>query len=329
VLLVEHLGHTANRPVLQRAYTPATEDHGDYPLTLEVRDESNAVIARATSTVHVASGSMGFGLNRSLLLVGDSWTSASEYPEDILNLGLSYGTPRITLIGSRGPGGAAGPSGVRHEGYSGWSALSFTTPREHDSTNRVPDSPFIFTDGAHGLPALNFQRYLDRVNRGDAPDFVVFALGINDVFNATDEAIDQTITKMFAAYDDLIEMVRRVNRNIRIGLILIPPPSASQDGFRGYTGTQRQTRWQFRRNQHRLVERMIETYGNHERDMLYLIPAYLNLDTVHGYPQHEERWNTRTIEVGSRVTNGTYPSVEGYKQYADSIYCWLRSFNGE
>src|SRR4051794_12719619 len=35
-------------------YTPQPSEVGDHPIMLEVRDESNAVIARARSTIHVA-----------------------------------------------------------------------------------------------------------------------------------------------------------------------------------------------------------------------------------------------------------------------------------
>lgn len=52
-------------------------------------------------------------------------------------------------------------------------------------------------------------------------------------------------------------MVRKVDAKTRIGLVPFVPPAGSQDAFGANYGCM-QTRWQYKRNQHRVVERLIE-----------------------------------------------------------------------
>lgn len=309
-------------------FTPAAEDVGDHPFLLEVRDESNSVIARNRSTLRVVPGDAGAGLDRALLMIGASWTEASVYPEHVLVLSKTAGNPKLRLIGSRGPGNQPATGEVRHEGYSGWTAQAFITlsgPLARSGYHKRPEtgSPFMYTT-EDGKPRLDFARYCREFNGGLPPDLVTIQLGPNDVFTATEETIEARIDAMFGYYDQLVGMVRTAGRETQIGIALTVPPAVSQDGFRNYRGAGRQTRWQYRRNQHRVVERMLERYGGREKENIFLIPTYLNLDTVHNYPRYTAAWNSRTAETGSRVNNGTHPSPEGYRQVGDSIYCWIK-----
>ena len=60
--------------------------------------------------------SPGKGKDMTLLIVGDSLTHASAYPNEIARLLALPGNPRWTMIGTHKPAGVA--AGVVHEGYS-------------------------------------------------------------------------------------------------------------------------------------------------------------------------------------------------------------------
>src|SRR6185295_9260039 len=111
---------------------------------------------------------------------------------------------------------------------------------------------------------LDFARYCGQFNAGRGPDAITIHLIANDVFTATDETIDDRVTKMIGFYDQLIEAFHSVRRATRVGVVLSTPPSRSQDGFRNYIGAGRQTRWQYRRNLHTALERMIQHYAGRE-----------------------------------------------------------------
>jgi len=182
-------------------YMPKANEAGDYPFMVEVRDDTNAVVARARSILRVAPASVGAERSVTLLAVGDSLTEASIYTQRLLELSDGPNGPALTLIGSRGPGNSPARGSNRHEGYSGWTAEAFATlvgPASRTGYFKGPEtgSPFVYVD-AGGKPRLDFSRYCQQFNGGKAPDFVTFGLGTNDIFYATDENIDTLLDSVF------------------------------------------------------------------------------------------------------------------------------------
>ncbi len=311
-------------------FTPGTQDGGDYPFELIVRDESNAIIARAHSILRVVPADRPVPDPVTLLLVGASLTEYSFYPQYLLDLDAADPSLELKLIGSRGGKDGVTPGPLRHEGYSGWTAEAFCTlsgPLSRQGVFKRPDtgSPFIYSDANGGQPRLDFARYCAEFNGGRGPDVITIHLIVNDVFRETDETIEARIDKMIGCFDELITEFHRVRADTRIGVILTEPSSRSQDGFRNYNRDGlRQTRWQVRRNMHRAWERLIEHYGE-GRSGVSLVPSYVNFDVQRGFPLYAAPVHARSSEKLTRVSNGVHPSEDGYRQYADSIYLWLKA----
>lgn len=303
-------------------FTPKPEDVGEHPFVLEVRNEQNELVARGESTLRVIPADAGDGKTISLLCIGDSLTHASVYPQRLLALCEKPGNPKLTLVGSHGPGGM--PGAVRHEGYGGWTAHRFAT--HYTGTARQGDyakrgSPFLYP-AADGKPALDFAAYCRDVNDGKFPDFVTIFLGPNDIFSYHDSNIDAGIRTMLDHYDALLRMIQTTSTT-HVGVMLPVPPAATQDAF-GANYATGQTRWQYKRNQHRLVERMVERYGARDAERVHLIPAYVNLDCLHNYPSETSPANAAAEIPLSRLNNGVHPSGPGYYQIADAVYAWLK-----
>jgi hypothetical protein len=310
-------------------FTPEAKDVGEYPMEIAVRDETNAVVARGRTTVRVVPFDKRFDGLTTLLLVGASLTEYSIYPQQLLDLDKRDGYMLLKLIGSRGPNDAPATGELRHEGYSGWTAEAFVTlngPLSRSGYHRRPEtgSPFVY-ETSPGRYELDFARYCKEFNGGQGPDAITIHLIPNDVFTATDETIESRVDKMLGYYDTLIKEFHRVRADTRIGVVMTAPPSRSQDGFRNYTGPGRQTRWQYRRNLHRALERVMQRYAGREAEHIYLVPVYVNFDTERHYPTRAASANARSSETVVRVNNGTHPSPEGYYQIADSIYCWIKA----
>lgn len=305
-------------------YIPAADDVGSYPLLIEVRDGQNQCIARASTRLEVVPANAGEGRAVSALLMGDSLTHASIYSRHLLELFAQPGNPRLTLIGSHHPEGQP-PENV-HEGYGGWTAQRFAThytgtARQGDAKKR--GSPFLYGDAANNRK-LDFARYLSDIGAAKPPEFVTIFLGPNDIFAATDETLEETIDTMLTHYDQLLAMVRAVSAETRLGVMLPVPPAATQDAF-GANYKTGQTRWQYKRNQHRLVERMLQHYGGRESEGIDLVPAQVNLDCVHNYPATPGKWNARTEVEGQRLNNGVHPAPSGYQQIGDTVYAWIKA----
>ncbi|MDC0937150.1 SGNH/GDSL hydrolase family protein, partial [Pirellulales bacterium] len=305
------------------AYTPSAEELGEYPLTVEVRDEANALVGRAQSTLRVSAPARS---PATLLMIGASFTEYSVYPRHVLDLSKREGAVRLLLIGSRGSGNMPPTDDLRHEGYSGWTAEAFATlsgplSRSGYHVRGATGSPFVY-ETEDGVKSLSFARYYSEFNDGEAPDLVTIQVGTNDVFRATDQTIDETIDQVFTHYDALIESIRAAGADTRVGVQMVTPPSTSQDGFRNYRGPGKQTRWQFRRNQHRLMERLLEHFGGRTAEHIFLIPSYINLDAANHFPTWSPERNARSPQKAPRVNNGTHPSEPGYQQIGDAVYSW-------
>ena len=148
-------------------------------------------------------------------------------------------------------------------------------------------------------------------------------LGPNDIFSANDETIEATIDDTLSHYDRLVQVVRQAAPQTRVAAMLPVPPAASQDAF-GANYAAGQTRWQYKRNQHRLVERMLASFAEREADGIYLVPTYINLDCQRNYP-FEPVQADAAGEAAHRQNNGVHPSAAGYRQIGDSLYAWLRA----
>jgi len=315
--------------------TPTARDVGDHPLTVTIRDAQGKTVESGRLTVHVASADAGSGRAIRLLIVGDSLTRATAYPNEIARLLSAPGNPRWTMLGTHRPAGAA--PGVAHEGYGGWTwerfACHWTAQADSNSKNRA--SPFVFA-AAGGKPTLDVARYFDSCCAGQRPDFVIFLLGINDCFSADPQslaAIDARIDAMFVQAETLIAAVQKAASEAELGICLTPPPNARESGFEAnYHG--RYHRWGWKRIQHRLVQRQLQRFGGRTpgaspakqpgdscrvaescrdcdsgAERVFVIPTELGLDPVDGYP----------------TNNGVHPNAAGYQQIGHAIFAWIKS----
>ena len=290
--------------------TPTPRDVGNHRLAVTVRNPQGKVIERGKTVLHVGPADAGAGKAIRLLIVGDSLTNATVYPNEVARLLSSPGNPAWTMLGTRRP--ASATPGVAHEGYGGWTWQTFATRymTEADGGKKSGSSPFVFA--AEGKsPALDLKRYFEQSCGGQRPDFVTIMLGINDCFSANPEdpaAIDARISDVFARARPLIAAFRQAVPEAQIGICLTTPPNARESGFEAnYHG--RYHRWGWKRIQHRLVQRQLDQFGGRQRDKIYVVPTELNLDPVDGYP----------------VNNGVHPNAAGYQQIGASIYAWLKS----
>lgn len=305
-------------------WTPTAEDLGRFGLTLRVLTPDNVVLAEGTTVINVHPADAGAGKPTTMLLVGDSLTNAAVYGGELLALCKEAGNPALQLIGSPGPGGRNSGEN-RHEGYGGWTAHGFVTmwgPETWNEEGRRTRSPFLYEK--EGKPALDFARYCEEYSGGKAPDVITIFLGCNDTFGATEATVEGAINTFLAGVETLIGEFHRVRPDTKIGIISLVPPAVSQDATGVITGCG-QTRWQYRRNQHRVLERSREVFGGREAESVFMIPAYVNLDCVHCYPSRMEPVNARCPEIlVSRQCNDVHPTAAGYKQIADTVYCWLK-----
>ncbi|MDA1050048.1 MAG: SGNH/GDSL hydrolase family protein [Planctomycetota bacterium] len=292
------------------AVTPVADARGDHAVTVRVTDADGKVLDTAKTILRIASPDAGQGSELRLLIVGDSLTHASAYPNELSRLFAQPGNPKLTMLGTHKPGGAA--EGVAHEGYGGWTWQRFVNQYEPnpDGTYRKRSSPFVYL-GDDGKPALDVTRYFAEECGGEPPDVVTFLLGINDCFSANPDdpqAIDARIDDVFKNADTLLAAFSKAAPEAKLAVCLTTPPNSRQEAFEA-NYQDRYTRWGWKRIQHHLVQRQLEHYSDREAERIFIVPTELNLDPVDGYP----------------ANNGVHPNETGYRQVAASIYAWLKA----
>ncbi len=289
--------------------TPTAKDVGFHALTVEVA-EGDKVIAKAKTKLRVVPAEAGTGKEIRVLIVGDSLTHATVYPNEVARLLSLPGNPKWEMIGTFRPAGAA--PGVGHEGYGGWTWVRFANHYEPapDGTYKKMSSPFVFM-GEDGKPVLDVARYFDEKCGGKRPDYVTFLLGINDCFGLKPDdpaAIDKGIDAMFTQAETLLAAFRKAAPQSDLSVCITTPPNSREEGFyANYQGNYH--RWGWKRIQHRLVERELAQFGGREKDHIFSVPTELNVDPVDGYPNN----------------NGVHPNAVGYQQIGASIYAWIKA----
>ncbi len=307
-------------------FTPAKEDVGTFDWSVKVIGDSG-VLAEGSMKVHVAPEDAGEGKDISILVVGDSLTNAGVYPARIFENFQAPGNPKLKMAGSNGPGYKPQPNGVAHEGWGGWCWDTFINrteaPKKENPKPYEIASRFINT--VDGKPALDFHNYFKLYNDGRTPDFITFQLGVNDVFAATDENLQQRITEILGYADILIAAARKDAPDAIIGVGLVTPGAKSQDAF-GKNYNCGQTRWQYKKNQHALNQAMLEKFSQYEDKKVVIIPTNINLDCENNYPTSVETVNFGNDAKITRQANGVHPAPAGYKQIGDTFYAWMKYY---
>jgi lysophospholipase L1-like esterase len=292
------------------AVTPTAADVGEHDLTITVTGPNGKPLQAASTKLRVVPANAGTKRDIRLLIVGDSLTHGTLYPNEIARLLSQPENPRWRMLGTHKPKSAA--KGVAHEGYGGWTWQRFVSQYEPnpDGTYRKRSSPFVYL-AENGKPQLDVERYLREECGGKHPDFVIFMLGINDCFSAPSDdvkAIDARVDAVFKQAGILLSAFRKAAPQSEFGICLTTPPNSRETAFQAnYKG--RYPRWGWKRIQHRLVQRQIKQFAKKEQAKVFVIPTQLNLDPTNGYPEN----------------NGVHPNAAGYKQIGTSIYAWLKS----
>ncbi|MBQ7651513.1 MAG: hypothetical protein IJS15_11175, partial [Victivallales bacterium] len=183
-----------------------------------------------------------------------------------------------------------------------------------------------FINTVDGKPQLDFLNYYKLYNDGRIPDFITFQLGVNDIFGATDETVQDRIVEILKQADILIAAARQSAPDAIIGVGLVTPGCKTQDGFGQNYGCHATTRWQYKKNQHALNQAMLEKFKDYPDKKLFIIPTSLNLDCENNFPTANVNVNHGNEAKISRQTNGVHPSPAGYKQMGDTYYAFMKYF---
>ena len=331
-------------------WTPDKEDAGAaFDLELSVINDYGKLLSGKCKVV-VAAEAVAPERNFTLSLLADSGVGC-RYPDHILKVMREYGFANYTPVGSHSKAGkTAGVGEAMHDGYGGFSWKCFLN-RWCYSVEELPDvqneaeAEQMRAIGVVDVPKSNAYRlrspllklvegkvvadlpgWLQKINGGNAPDYIVIELGGNDIFKARPEEIDEKVAQVMENASKLLAELRKVAPQALIGVTTCPL-GCGQDGF-GKNYDCMQSRYQYRRNAHRYNRELIELIRNLGDERIVIVPIHQAIDPVGSYVTVEIPAHARSSRSVIRFNNGLHPTLEGGYQLGDAIASWLMTREG-
>ena len=197
----------------------------------------------------------------------------------------------------------------------------------------VSDQNKLYKFGSGGLTLVDesitwefsFSKYMER--RGiSGLNAVTVLMGANDLQICPYEESARRIDAYMDYMAKFIWSVREYEKTLPI-VINLPVLGAEQHAWGKQLGC-RGTQKMYRFNILRAVKMLIETYGNREKEHIYLSPMYLNLDPEFGFPKEGYRVNNYVSDVAEHQSNWVHPNASGYCQMGDVLGGVLEKIRG-
>lgn len=271
---LDYNGSVGNQ--LEDRYTHTFTSAGTNNLTVGVYDKGELL---DTQTVSVIS-SNPITTNKRVLLIGDSTVNSNGTGEISRNIKNALGD-NITLLGTRGT------APYLHEGRGGWTAQRYNTNASYEDVV----NPF-YNPNTQGF---DLSYYLTQTGQ-QAPDIVIFQLGINDTFTTLN------IESVQANFDVLINSIKATNPSVKVALNITIPPNDSQNIFSAVYGLG-QTQWRYKYHNFDWVQAMIDYYSG----SVDLISTHISIDTT------------------SDFADGVHPNNTGYKKMSTQVIAYLNA----
>lgn len=322
-------------------FTPAKEDAGkEYRLVINAWNDEGRV-ACVTSVVEVAATPKDPARRVTLALFGDSLTNCG-FQNQILKVMQECGYTGYEPVGSR----ASITGGAKHDGYGGYTFNTFfnnyrvseeEVERIQDAAEReqlkalgVPvkivhawqrsllRSPLVKFE--NGQKIVDVKAWLEKVNGGAQPDYVLIELGVNSVFGYVGDAAALRDRLQKEVIPDAKNFIARLRQDMpdSVYLLCTQPVGTSQDGYAANYGSTynevqlRKTLFALNREYDAMVKEMNDP-------KVRLLPLGHSVDPYGGYIQSVEPINARSKVKRTRQVNAVHLSAEGGLQMGDTI----------
>lgn len=168
-----------------------------------------------------------------------------------------------------------------------------------------------------GKTSVDVQGWFDRINGGKAPDYILIALGGNEVWYQRPDAYQGNVDTEIRDAARLLDYLRAAAPKTRIAVLSSMGGSFDQDGWAHNYGSRQHCRLATEAflSYNRKIRALCRKRG--DGNLVY-VPVAQNQDPIGAYP------------TGKKIGNGLHATVEGGKAAGDAIFAWLLAdLNGE
>jgi len=322
-------------------WTPKAEDSGKRVQVVFRALTDDRLVDCVTTTVVVAKSPTADQKSRKTTLAFFTASCANCLFQDRLRdrmreAGFVAYTPVGSHTGSSASMECDPAKGAPHDGYGGFAWGDFTTRwmisvDEIDNIQaeaeraqlrkfgyKIPEgqgwrrallkSPLVRME--NGEKVVDVQRWLDKVNGGEPPDYILIVLGGNGISTVPEDRIEAAVEGQLRDAKRLLGYLRKACPKSRIGV------------GQGFGGSIEQLGWgknygarisAFRGNLNRIrydraAKRFIETYGD---DNIVFVPFSHGIDPVRAFPRTEQ------------YANALHGTALSGKQAGDALFAWL------
>ncbi|MGN5953223.1 SGNH/GDSL hydrolase family protein [Sphingobacterium lactis] len=270
--------------------------------------------------IRTANITSGDGITRKVLFLGDSTIYHAVIVDHFKEYFDANGM-KVEMLGVRQT-----PSGTKHEGRSGAKIKEYF----QEPTAAGISNPFLNP----GSSRFDFTYYLGATGQTmGANDWFMFQLGINDLYPIADSRnITQArnlVKEMIEQLNYIIDSVKTVNADIRIGISMTIPPAAEQDAtaiLLSSGGIQNKSAYE-KMGLKTWWSELLREFESRVSEKIYLVPSNLFLDTENNFQTSDlpiDNYNTNLVKT---QIDDVHPSTAGYKQMSD-LYIGIVKYFG-
>lgn len=278
-------------------------------VTIRVRDENYRVLAEKTIPVITKALAVSSAQTLKAIHIGDSMID-NEYHLAHLESDFTGSNITYTIEGTR----------PHSEGRGGWTSSEYIL---FASSGGVTNA---FYNPAENVKKFDFSYYMENNPNIADPDIVFIFLGTNDIkgqtqFGTIQDAVRGTIGNI----QFMIDSIHAYKSSIKV--VVETPAIGAHDQWPyammyGNNSIKQSLHKYGIQNQ---VAMMYKAFDGRESENIYIIPTGTSLDNENGFP-------TRQISAAARLSaqltvqaDCYHPSSEGYYQFADCEFAFIRS----
>jgi hypothetical protein len=275
---------------------------GEYTLTLNVFDNNMIGVTSKTTTLKIVSNVIANPKN--VLSIGDSLTNGKAWLGELRTLSAD----KLSMVGTRGT------SPLKHEGRSGFSAVSYLTATTY-SYEGEGVQPFWDASSSR----FNWSYY--KTTYGIVPDAVQIFLGTNNLI------LDPTANAN--AIKQIVDYIRQDDPAIPIFLVFTLY-GGNQDGIGvqisvdGYAADKGAWKLSEDRMIFNLMDRLYTLLSGYSN--LHFVPIALCHDSENNFGSLSTPVNPRASQTELLPTEATHPQTQGYLQMADIMFSTMSKY---